>query len=337
MSKKKYLPAILILIIVAIMFAILFFLSEYVPLNDLSVTGNTAGNLNNRGLFCERDGIVYFSNPYDNNKLYSMNADETKIKCVGNVSVESINADDHFLYYYQTGAGSGSGLGYLRQTTGVYRSKKNGKDAVCLKRDPAGIIALCGSNLYYQHYTVKTGTYLDSIRIDKKNETTVLTDMVSPACVVNGTIYFAGYNDDHYLYALDTTTNSVSLVWEHNLYHPIYQDGYVYFMDLESNYELHRYNLASGEEEILSKDRLDFFNVYGNVIYYQKSSVSDPALKRINIDGTNDEIIQSGIFSYVNITSQYAYFAEYDKPAPIYHQPTYGPVNVSVFQASDGL
>ena len=28
------------------------------------VIGNTAGNLLNKGLFCESDGVVYFANPY---------------------------------------------------------------------------------------------------------------------------------------------------------------------------------------------------------------------------------------------------------------------------------
>ena len=35
--------------------------------------GNTAGNLHNYGLVYEMDGKVYFSNPNDNNCLYSMN------------------------------------------------------------------------------------------------------------------------------------------------------------------------------------------------------------------------------------------------------------------------
>ena len=42
--------------------------------------GNTAGNLNNGGLFCEYDGKVYFSNAYDSGTLYVMNPDETGVK-----------------------------------------------------------------------------------------------------------------------------------------------------------------------------------------------------------------------------------------------------------------
>ena len=71
--------------------AILSYLSGRVPANDISVTGNTAGNLNNGGLFAESEGRVYFSNAYDGGCLYSMNSDETDLKKLGSSSVNSIN------------------------------------------------------------------------------------------------------------------------------------------------------------------------------------------------------------------------------------------------------
>lgn len=334
MQKKKNWIIIFILLISIIIVFLLAYLSSHITLNNASITGNTGGNLNNKGLFCEADGIVYFSNAYDNGTLYSMNPDETKLKRLNNVSVESINADTKRLYYYQNGSADGSGLGYVRKATGVYRCNLKGNNSLCLKRDSAGILSLCGNFLYYQHYTAKTGTYLDKIKIDKRKEATVLTQMVSPASVNEGTIYFAGMENDHYLYALDTTTDTPSVIWEHNLYNPIYQDGYIYFMDLETDYELHRYNLISGAEETLSTDRLDFFNVYGSMIYFQKTGTSEAALKRVQIDGSNEEIVAEGLYENVNITSQYAYFSAYDNKVPVYHQATFGPVNVTVFDAA---
>ena len=155
--------------------------------------------------------------------------------------------------------------------------------------------------------------------------------MVSPASVVNGTIYYAGNGEDHYLYALDTITGASTLIWEHPLWNPVYHNGTIFFMDLDSNYALHSYNLATGEELALTKERIDFFNVYGTVIYYQTVDTSSPALKRIYIDGTGEETVMEGIFESVNITSMYAYFNEYGKPTPVYHQSTYGAVNPGVF------
>lgn len=323
-----------ILLSVALVFTLLFCIgifSNRFTYNDSFQAGNTPGNLNNKGLFCESNGIVYFSNPYDHDVLYSMNPDETNVKRLNNVGVSSINADSKRIYYSQTGSADGSGLGYVRNTTGMYRCNLLGDNTYCYTKDPVGILALCGNNLYFQHYEVETGAYLDVTPIDKKTFTPLLYSMVSPAGVSGTTIYYAGNDKDHYLYALDTATNTSTLIWEKAVWNPIYQDGWVYFMDLRSNYELHRYNLSTGEEQVLSSDRIDFFNVYGNVIYYQKSSTTSPALKRINIDGTNDEIIKKGVYESVNITSQYAYFNEFSKKTPVYHQSTFGPVSPQVW------
>lgn len=331
MQKLKI---VLILLCVVLFFTILlganYYFNRITP-NDHNQTGNTAGNLNNKGLFCESNGVVYFSNPYDHDVLYSMNPDETDVKRLNNVGVSSINADSKRIYYSQTGSADGSGLGYVRNTTGMYRCNLSGNDAYCYTKDPVGILALCGNNLYFQHYEVETGAYLDVTPIGEKSFTPLLYSMVSPASVFDSTIYYAGNDEDHYLYALDTNTNTSTLIWEKPMWNPVYQDGYIYFMDLRSNYELHRYNLSSGEEQVLSSDRIDFFNVYGDVIYYQKSSTTSPALKRINIDGTNDEIIKKGVFESVNITSRYAYFNEYSKKTPVYHQSTFGPAAPEVW------
>ena len=43
--------------------------SSQVPDNPDSAIGNTAGNLNNGGLFCEDEGVVFFSNTYDSGCL----------------------------------------------------------------------------------------------------------------------------------------------------------------------------------------------------------------------------------------------------------------------------
>ncbi len=322
------------IILAVILISLISIFTNKISLNDSDVIGNTPGNLNNDGLFCERNNIVYFSNPYDDNVLYSMNADETNLKRLSNVSVHSINADDKRIFYSQLSIAKGNGLGYIRNATGLYSCNHKGKNTKCLARNPVGILSLTGNYLYYQSYTNKTGTYLKKIRIDKKEEKEILYDMVTPASIYNGALFFNGMDKDHYLYALDINTDTIQLIWEHNLYNPIFQDGYVYFMDVDSNYELHRYELATGIEEVLSTDRLDFFNIYGNIIYYQKSSRTAPALKRIQIDGSNEEIVKEGVFEHVNITSQYAYFNEFDKPVPVYHQPTFGGIQVSTF---DGL
>lgn len=329
------------ILIISITFVILILLSAGVilsgriPMNDDFTVGNTPGNLNNGGYFCEADGKVYFANAYDNYALYSMNPDESgMVKLSGN-SVSSINAAGKYLYYAMTSDGSGgSGLGYLARTSGIYRSNLKGKSTVGLDRCSIVSMQLCGNYLYYEKYDKKLGTTLDKIRIDKKEKQIVAEEIVNPNCFVDGRIYYNGAGKDHYLHALDVATDRDSIVWRGNLWNPIVQDGYVYYMDVPENYRLCRYSLYNDVVEVLTNDRIDMFNVYGNYIYYQVSSTSAPAFKRMMIDGSSQELIREGVYQNINITSEYVYFNSFNEAAPVYKTSTFGPVNVITFDAA---
>lgn len=323
---------ILLILIIAIVVSAA---TEKIPSNDISVTGNTTGNLNNGGLFAEGSGKVFFSNPYDSGCLYSMNADETEFKKLSKAQVSAINVGGDFLYYYMDSLkGGNSGMTYVVRTYGVYRSKLNGTHTQCLDRNAAVTMLLTGNYIYYQRYNNKDFTKLYKIKTDKSENELVSESIINPSACYNGTIYFSGTEKDHYLYALDTRTDTISTVFEGNLCFPSYHQGYIYYMDISSNYCLCRYSLTENTVEILTSDRVDTFNVGDTFIYYQKNSSSDPALMRMGLDGSNPEIVAQGNYENINLTSTYAYFNAFDAEVPIYHTPVNGPVNVTTFTAA---
>ena len=81
--KKKISIIIAVIVIIALIAAaaIFHYLSNRTHFNEGYGNGNTAGNLYNGGLFCEYDGTVYFSNPSDGGKLYSMSPDGISTMC----------------------------------------------------------------------------------------------------------------------------------------------------------------------------------------------------------------------------------------------------------------
>lgn len=336
-STRKNILIFSITGVIIILLFLLAFLSSRVTMNDEYVSGNTAGNLNNGGYFCEADGRVYFANAYDNNALYSMNPDETDIQKLNNSSVSSINAAGKYLYFAMTSGSSksgGDGLGYMMQTSGIYRSNLKGKSVVGLDRCHIVSMQLCGNYLYYEKYDNNAGTSLEKIKIDRTDKQTIANEIINPNCYVNGRIYYQGTAKDHYLHALDVSTDTDSVVWEGNIWNPIVQDGYVYYMDVSENYRLCRYSLSGNTVEVLTNDRIDMFNVYGNYIYYQVSSTDAPALKRMYIDGSSQELVREGVFQNINITSSYVYFNGFNEPVPVYKTSTFGPVNVTTFEAA---
>lgn len=334
-TKQKNILIITIAAVILIGLALLMVFFGRIPENEPDAMGNTPGNLNNGGYFCESDGRVYFANAYDNYALYSMNPDETDMRKLSGNTVSSINAAGKYLYYYMTSeSGSGSGLGYMGQSAGIYRSEKNGRNSTGLGRCNIVTMQLCGNYLYYETYNSESGTTLDKIKIDKTDQQTVAKAIINPNCFTNGRIYYNGTDGDHHLYALDVRTDRSSLVWQGDLWNPIVQGNYVYYMDISENYRLCRYNMTDQIVEVLTGERLDMFNVYGDYIYYQVSSADSPALKRMRTDGSSQELVREGIYQNINITSEYVYFNTFNESVPVYRTYTYGPVNVTTFEAA---
>lgn len=306
-----------------------------VPDNDPTVVGNTAGNLNNGGYFCEDGDTVFFANPYDNGYLYSMNADQTKLKKLYNSSCSTINAGGDHLYFCMETPEGGTGLGFVIKTSGIYRSTKKGTKTKCLTNDNTLIMTLVGSNLYYQAPTGK-GVGLKKISINGKDNSSVVEDsfVINPACAVKGSLFFAGTTNDHYLYSLNTANDSINTIWDGNIWNPVYEDGYFYYMDVSDKYSLCRFSPATQTIDILTHDRVDTFNVGYGYIYYSVSVGDNPGLYRMRLDGSNVEKVAGGVMKDINITSTYTYFRQFDSETPLYCVPTAGANYVSEFTAA---
>lgn len=335
MSKKvrSFLIGGVILIIV-ILLAVWSYLSKrYIPVPQGTV-GNTAGNTNNGGYFCEYDGTVYFSNPYDSGALYAMSPDESNIHKLSAASVSYIMAGGKYLFYYQTAASGAAGLGYVRNVNGIYRCDLNGKHAANLTRELIFNMQLIGNDLYYLTSDSSGAGFYKLSADGKDTERLASTGWNFAAAQSDGTVYYNGTEKNHYLYRYNTASGTSSVVWEGNLWYPVYDNGYIYYLDVAGNYRLCRYSLYQDQVEILTHDRVDCFNLGGGYIYYQKNDASSPALMRITLDGQNPEVVMAGTYTHISITSRYVYFTPYNNNLMIYHTPVSGPVSVSTFSAA---
>lgn len=336
MAGKK--AVIISLILVALLFAGTFaanYHAGHISQNPPGTIGNTAGNLNNGGYYCESGDRVYFANWYDSGSLYSMNADETDIKKINNAEVQFINQAGNYLYYYQKDSQGASSLGFVIHMSGLYRCQTNGEKILCLDKADCNTVALIDNTLFYEKAVEGNDTRrLYKISTDKKNRQECTQFLVNPACASTGGLYYNGTVSDHSLYFYDADTGNSNLIFEYDMWFPTLCDNYIYFLDTRNNYQLCRYALSSGQMDVLTTDRVDAFNVYGSYIYYQKNDKEHPALMRMFIDGTNQEIVANGNYSDINITSQYVYFRAFGTTEPIYHTPTSGPVSVSNFEGA---
>jgi hypothetical protein len=322
---------VVLLLTAIIIYGVLKSKSMVIPEDTI---GNTAGNLNNNGLFCEHDGRVYFANSYDSGCIYSMNPDQTDIKKLYDLSVKFINAGGDYVFFYGETSKSSSGLGSIVAKPAMYQLNSNGKNLRTLSKNVTQNMLLVGKYMYYQNYTEKEGTTFHRMDVKKHENEELLDYMVNPSCFYNGKFYYNGLYNNHYLYSYDINTDQESLVYADDMWNPVYDGSYVYFMDMKNNYRLCRYSLSENTMDVLTDDRLDFFNKYGSIIYYQKSSQTEPGLYRINSDGQNKTLIKEGIFNNINITSTYVYFQEFNDSFNTFYVPTYGGTQVYEFTAA---
>lgn len=333
MANKK--NGILILVTIFGFLSLLFGIlisSGKIKQNPEGTVGNTSGNLNNGGYFCESDGKVYFSNAYDEGALYRMNVDETDIERIGSPEATYINVGGDYLYYYQKHVYNSSNWGFVLNTAGLYRCEKDGKHNICLDKSNCAALSLVDNTLYYTKPVEGKDTLcLFKIDTNKKNMQQVTDYLVNPSCVANSILYYNGTKENHYLYGYDTRTGIETLLAEQHMWFPTLSAQSIYFLDSHSNYCLCRYDMIDGNVTVLTTDRVDTFNVADGYIYYQRNSETQPALIRMDTSGNNAEVVAEGNYSDINITSQYVYFHDFASTVPMYKTPVNGPVNVTTF------
>ena len=325
--KKRNTYILIFLSLVIIGLVIYFQIKTRMQYNDNNVTGNTAGNLNNGGTFCEDNGILYFSNPYDGNKLYSMNSDCTNAKKLVDDYVASINVHGNFIYYVKNNTiGSAANVALSNGLTGVFRCNLDGKNVVSLYDNYSKIISLCGNYIYYQHNDNKTAASLYKIKIDKSDNKLISKVDYNPSSYYNGTIYFSSIKDNHNIYTLDTKTNSISTYYTGNTSLTDMEGTYLYYIDLDKGSSLVRLNTVNKTVELLVSGHCLNYNVYGNKIFFLKDG-DDAGLYRMNIDGSNLELIASGNFNNIQCTSNYTFFQYFNKPDQLYRISTAGVIS----------
>lgn len=296
--------------------------------NDPNTTGNTTGNLNNGGMFCEYDGKIYFSNPYDNGSLYRMNSDCTQAQKLSSDCVAYINTDGRRLYYVRNNSGAQRAAAVLHgYLYGVYRTGMDGSHPYTLYAKQSGAISLCGNYIYYQHYDTKTALTLYKAKIDGSENVMVSDKNYMPSSYYNGKIYFSNVSGNHSVYVMDVNNNdSMSLFFDANAYMPDMEGQYLYYIDQSAGYALMRYNPANKIKEKLIDGKCVHYNLYGTKIFAMVEGDEIHGIYRMNVDGSQKELIAQGDFNNISCTSQYTFFQYFNDNVTLYRVPTTGKI-----------
>ncbi len=285
--------------------------------DDDSITGNTSGNLLNSGLFCENGGKIYFANPYDDNKLYCMDSDLSNPKKLSDDRVSYINSAEKYIFYTRRNDQIKNDLNAVLSlsTTGLFRINTSGHSNFQLYEDPTQVVCLYGNNVYYQHYDQKKGLELYSIKIDGSEEKKIVSEAVAPYAIHNDRIYYTGWNSDHYIHSIGINASGAKVIYAGNCTNLTIQGDYLYFMNMEQDYSLCRIPFDGSSVETIINQRLATYNISedGTSVYYQVDDGKNSGLYKLDLYTYNSSLIAEGNYNYLNLTSEYLFFEEYDQ------------------------
>lgn len=336
MKKKIVLIlSLLVVLAAAISLGLYFYHSSKTIFNQSYVNGNSAGNLYNAGLICEDGDTIFFANPSDEYKLYSMNSDGSNLQKLCNDTASFINADENYIYYIRNNPRTNAAYSFLDiYTDCLCRIKRDGSGKILiLDNEPCLYASLSGNYVYYLHFAEDGITTLYRVKIDGTEKEQVSQTPYFTCCAVNQYLYYNGIENDHYIRQLNTTDHSERVLALVNAWKPtVINSSTAFYMDCDNNYQLSKTDLISEESTLITDCRVDCYNLVGDYLYFQRNdSVNGHALCRIRTDGTEFEVLATGIYHEINATSTHLYFRDFNSDI-FYRIPFSDPTAMEVFR-----
>lgn len=318
MSTVKKVFITLFIITAIALAVVLIYSSGRTYLNDDTLVGNSAGNIYNGGLFCEKDGKIYFSNDNDDGSLYVMNSntDSDSFKKLHYDKAAYINVDENYIYYLRANntRENSSGSILMFNNTGIYRINQNGKKLKLISSNPGSHVTVFGNHVYYQNYDVDSGLFLYRNQTDGAYERLLLNEAVIPSALIDNKVYFVGVNEDHNINALDLSSFTTRSCIEGNFAYPIFSGEYIYYMDQSNNYSINRMNKDGSDPTVLVKDRTSTYNITnsGKYLYYQIDDMDKSKMCRMDLTTMESEILLDGHYKQIHVTKNYVFFKDFD-------------------------
>ncbi|MDF2542129.1 MAG: hypothetical protein K0S47_1847 [Herbinix sp.] len=306
----------LVLLTAGVLIAVLLYTNNRTYYNDKDTLGNLPGNINNGGLFCERDGKIYFSNDNDNGSLYVMSSLCTNIKKLYKDKTAFINVDDNYIYYLRANntKENSSGSVLVFNNTGVYRINQNGSGIKGICNDPGSYITLAGNYLYFQRYQADIGLDFIRYKIDGKDERQLFEEPVIPAGVLANQLYYTNVSKDHNLQSLDLSSFTSNTVITANMAMPFVTSNYIYYINLDDKYSIYRIGMDGSDNTKLVKERCSTYNITLDQKYliYQVDNGKNNRICRLNLETMEEEIIMEGNFKQIHVTENYIFFKQFE-------------------------
>ena len=337
-SWKTNIIVILIGIAFILVFVIARFSGRVIP-NTEGAVGNSACNIYNGGLFCADDERIYFSNLKDGGSLYSMSKDLSDFEYMQEDTAGYINNTSNYIVYSRLNYTRNDSVKHVLQFSysGIYRVTKKGSHSIGgIYSYDVGSVGLIGNEVYYQKHEKDGNMNLYRAGLDGKNDELVLEEKVVPGTLTSSKIYYAGAEDDHYIYSFDPDSRQKVVIYKGNCYQPALIGGNIYFISLSKNYNIAKIDEFGQNPTILVDEKCDFYNVTPDEQYivYQVDDGKNNRLEMMNLSTLEKTVIKKGDYNSINIIGDRVFFREFGTDE-VYYFTLSSPSQVDTFNPPD--
>lgn len=292
-----------------------------IPENPSDYSGNTPGNLYNRGLFVRSGDKIFFANLSDGFRIYEMDLDLGNVKKLHSDNAEYLNLDSsgQYLYYSRINYRynlNGSGAFDL-QNKGIYRLDTKRKTLNRLFSDMCGTVLLAGNQLLFQKHGEDGDFDLYSISClsQKQKPQKLSSSYFTPVNYYNGYLYYAGVDKDHQLYAYQPDDNTTKTAADIDCYMPICGQNGTYFLSLKHNYSLFLLPHNRNDATLICERQISTYNISENedVIFYQIDAKKDKRLCRYDVYSQTEKTLMEGSYKNLNTVGNYLFFTDFNE------------------------
>jgi len=266
---------------------------------EISVNGNTQGNLNNFGFVAKQGDYIYYSN----NSLYKSKVDGSEKMVLIYDTPSFINVCGDWVYYINATTGS-------PDANKIYKIKTDGTGKAKVLDDISIFMILSGDYIYYSNSS--DGGRLYRIKTDGTEKAKLSDDVAYEINVLGDWVYYSSGTNEKILCKVKIDGSYKTFIGSGNFEFINISGDWIYFQDTEGmnseSVKLYKMRTDGSGKVKISDDAPYFINVHGDWIYYSNDS-DGGNLYKIKADGSQRTRINSEESLLVNIAGDWIYYA----------------------------
>lgn len=265
---------------------------------DITVYGNTAGNIMGGGLFLQDDDYFYLYHGYDNCVYKTEKKTGISDKLVDGYCLQ-LNMVDGKIY-----------ANMAQNDTVIEIEPKSGEIAE-IRNGGVEYLISADKELYF---TDVSDSSLRKISLETMEETVLVDQPIVTPCIYKDAVYFALDSEDHFLCSVPREGGEITQINEVYSFMPTVYKDKIYYLGMENEeYSIRSMELDGSGEKVIVKTDAVFMNLYDGKLHYV-DGVDRSKIYSIDLDSEDllpemqdlDEKIEKAVNRYaIETVSEY--------------------------------